>query len=53
MSEAYWRAFYAARLRRHRARWSWTHMRVLCGCGAPLPCDERRAIMAEALGTGT
>ena len=50
MAEDYWRGFYAARLRRHAARWSWSRRRIVCACGGPIPCAHRKAIMAEAMG---
>jgi hypothetical protein len=50
MVEDYWRAFYAARLRRHAGRWSWSRMRIVCACGGPVPCPHRKAIMAQAMG---
>jgi hypothetical protein len=35
---AYVAAYEAAMARKHRPQWSWWKLRMVCRCGATLPC---------------
>ena len=40
-NDSYLQAHLAALARRHRPQWSWARLRMVCRCGADLPCRTR------------